>query len=205
MKKALFLLVPFAFAVPLLAQQAPPKIPGSADPAAVTAGVYSVDGSHSQINWQVNHFGFNDYFGLFGDIAGKLSIDPANVSAAKVDVEIPIGSLATSSSGLNNHLKAADFFNAEKFPTARFVSTSVTANGTAAVIKGDLTMLGVTKPVELKASFGGVGTNPISKKETIGFQAETTINRSDWGMTRYVPLVGDKVTLRISAAFEKVG
>lgn len=203
MKKALIIFAPLVFAVPLLAQQAPTELPGKADPARVAAGAYVLDKAHSQVNWQVNHFGFNDYFGLFGDMTGNLSIDPANLSGAKVDVEIPIASVATSSAGLNAHLKTADFFDSEKFPAARFVSTGVIANGNKATIKGNLTMLGVTKPVELEAAFEGAGVNPISKKATIGFHAKTTIKRSEWGMIKYVPFVGDEVKLRISAAFEK--
>jgi polyisoprenoid-binding protein YceI len=188
-----------------MAQQAPTEVPGMADPARVTAGSYALDKAHTQVNWQVNHFGFNDYFGLFGDITGTLDIDPANPSAAKVNVEIPIGSVATSSTGLTNHLKTPDFFDVAKFPNARFVSTSVTVDGQRAMIKGDLTMLGVTKPVELEARFEGAGANPMNKKATIGFHASTTIKRSDWGMTKYIPMVGDEVKLRISAAFEKAG
>lgn len=203
MNKALLALAPLALAVPLLAQTAPAELPGKADPARVTAGTYALDKTHTQVNWQVNHFGFNDYFGLFGDITGTLTIDPANPSAAKVDVEIPIGSVATSSTGLTDHLKKPDFFDTAKFPTARFVSSSVTVDGSKAMIKGDLTMLGVTKPVELETRFEGAGNNPFNKKATIGFHAATTIKRSDWGMNKYVPMVGDEVKLRISAAFEK--
>ncbi len=204
MNKSLLLALPLMVAAPLLAQQSPaPQAPGTADVARVTAGTYTLDKSHTQVNWQVNHFGFNDYFGLFGDITGTLNLDPANPSAAKVDIEIPIASVATSSAGLTEHLKKADFFNLEQFATARFVSTSVTVTGTKAVIKGDLTMLGVSKPVELETAFDGAGTNPYSKKSTVGFHAITTIKRSDWGMNKNIPFVGDEVKLRISAAFEK--
>ncbi|MEQ1539757.1 MAG: YceI family protein [Sphingorhabdus sp.] len=157
------------------------------------------------MNWQVNHFGFNDYFGLFGDVTGTLDIDPANLGAAKVDVTIPIASVATSSAGLTTHLQTPDFFDVAKFATARFVSTSVTVDGQRAMIKGDLTMLGVTKPVELETRFEGAGANPMNKKATVGFHASTTIKRSDWGMTKYVPMVSDEVKLRISIAFEKKG
>jgi polyisoprenoid-binding protein YceI len=205
MNKALLSLAPLLLAVPLLAQTAPAQLPGKADPARVTAGTYTLDKTHTQVNWQVNHFGFNDYFGLFGDITGTLTIDPANPSEAKVDVEIPIGSVATSSTGLTDHLKKADFFDVAKFPSARFVSTGITVDGSKAIIKGDLTMLGVTKPVELETHFEGAGSNPFNKKSTIGFHAATTIKRSDWGMNKYVPMVGDEVKLRISAAFEKAG
>lgn len=205
MRKFLIAL-PLVLAAPLLAQQdAAPQLPGVADAARVAAGSYVVDSRHTQVNWQVNHFGFNDYFGLFGDIKGNLQIDPSNLSAAKVDVTIPIASVATSSQGLTDHLKTADFFDVAKYDSARFVSTSVKVDGQKATIKGDLTMLGVTKPVELETRFEGAGNNPMSKKATIGFHAATTIKRSQWGMTKYVPMVGDDVKLRISVAFEKEG
>jgi polyisoprenoid-binding protein YceI len=202
MRKAL-LVLPLILAVPLLAQQDKPTLPGLADAARVAASTYAVDASHSQINWQVNHFGFNDYFGLFGDVKGTLQIDPANLSAAKVDVTIPIASVATSSQGLTDHLKTADFFNVATYESARFVSTNVMVDGQKATIKGDLTMLGVTKPIELEARFEGAGVNPMNKKQTIGFHAASTLRRSDWGMSKYVPMVGDDVKLRISVAFEK--
>jgi polyisoprenoid-binding protein YceI len=205
MRKFLIAL-PFIVAAPLLAQQGgTPQLPGVADTARVAAGTYAVDSRHTQVNWQVNHFGFNDYFGLFGDVTGTLQIDPANPSAAKVDVTIPIASVATSSQGLTDHLKTPDFFDIAKFETARFVSTSVKVDGQKAVIKGDLTMLGVTKPVEFETRFEGAGNNPMNKKATLGFHAATTIKRSQWGMTKYVPMVGDDVKLRISVAFEKEG
>ena len=202
-----FLLVlPLVFAAPLLAEEtAAPALPGVADAARVTAGSYEVDGRHTQVNWQVNHFGFNDYFGLFGDVTGTLDIDPANLGAAKVDVTIPIASVANLSAGLTTHLQSPDFFDVAKFATARFVSTSVFVDGQRATIRGDLTMLGVTKPVELETRFEGAGANPMNKKATVGFHASTTIKRSEWGITKYVPMVSDEVKLRISIAFEKKG
>ena len=204
--RRILLALPLLFAAPLLAEEtAAPALPGVADAARVTAGTYEVDGRHTQVNWQVNHFGFNDYFGLFGDVTGTLDIDPANLGAAKVDVTIPIASVATSSAGLTTHLQTPDFFDVAKFATARFVSTSVFVDGQRATINGDLTMLGVTKPVELETRFEGAGANPMNKKATVGFHASTTIKRSEWGMTKYVPMVGDEVKLRISIAFEKKG
>ncbi len=198
------LALPLLIAAPLLAEEgAAPALPGVVDASRVAAGTYTVDSRHTQVNWQVNHFGFNDYFGLFGDVSGTLDIDPANLAAAKVDVIIPIASVATSNAELTTHLQTPDFFDVAKFSTARFVSTNVAVDGTRAIIKGDLTMLGVTKPVELETRFEGAGANPMNKKATLGFHASTTIKRSEWGMTKYVPMVGDEVKLRISVAFEK--
>ena len=204
--RRILLALPLLFAAPLLAEEtAAPALPGVADATRVSAGSYEVDARHTQVNWQVNHFGFNDYFGLFGDVTGTLDIDPANLGAATVDVTIPTASVATSSAGLTTHLQTPDFFDAAKFGTARFVSKNVVVDGQRAMITGDLTMLGVTKPVELETRFEGAGANPMSKKATIGFHASTTIKRSDWGMTKYVPMVSDEVKLRISIAFEKKG
>lgn len=189
--------------------QVPSEAPGTDDPARVTAGTYSTDPAHSQVGFEVMHFGFNPYYGLFGDITGTLVIDPANLAAAKVDVQIPVASVVTSNKGLNDHLlrpgkdgTKPDFFG----PTpvaARFVSTKVTVNGTEAEIEGNLTLNGVTRPVTLEAEFTGAGTNPFNKKETIGFEAETEIKRSDFGISYGIPLVGDEVELDISVAFEK--
>jgi polyisoprenoid-binding protein YceI len=189
---------------PLAAQNgAPPELPGKVDVSRVQAGTYQSDPSHSLVGFRVNHFGFNDYFGVFGDVAGTLVIDPANPSAAKVDVTVPLSGLSTASAKLSDHMKGADFFDAEKFPSVRFVSTKVTVDGTSAMIEGDLTIRGVTKPVTLEADFTGAGTNPYVKKETIGFEATTVIKRSDFGMNYGVPFVSDEVRLGITAAFEK--
>ena len=209
---------PIAFALPLLAaiplaliaQPSPPaEAPGKADAARVTAGTYTTDPNHSQVGFEIVHFGFNPYFGLFGNITGSLTIDPKNLSAAKVDVTVPLSSVVTSSKGLNEHLLRAgkdggkpDFFGLAPAP-ARFVSTSVLAKGKAAKIAGNLTLNGITKAVVLEAEFIGAGTNPYSKKATVGFEAETTIKRSDFGLTTAIPFVGDEVELDISVAFEK--
>lgn len=188
---------------PLAAQQTPPPIPGSSDASLVTAGTYSADASHTLIGFRVNHFGFNDYFGVFGDATGTLTLDPANPAAAQVSMTIPISGLSVASDQLATHMASGDFFDVAQFPEARFVSTSVTVDGTEAMIVGDLTIRGVTRSVALAAEFTGVGTNPFNKKETVGFEATTTIKRSEFGMTYGIPLVSDEVDLDISAAFEK--
>ena len=191
-----------AAAIPILAQM-PTTVPGAKDPSRVKAGTYTVDGAHTQVMWRVNHLGFNDYFGLFGDAKGTLTIDPAKPSAASVQIEIPISSIATNSGGLTDHLKKPEFFDAAKFSTATFKSTSVAVDGAKAKISGDLTIKGVTKPVVLDAEFAGAGAGPMNKKDTLGFHAETKIKRSDFGVSFGIPFVPDEVPLQISVAFEK--
>lgn len=196
-------------AAPAIFAQSAAQLPGAQDASRVTAGTYVADPAHSLIAFEVNHFGFNDYYGLFGDVAGTLTLDPANLDAAKVDVTIPVASVTTASKGLTDHLLRAgkdggkpDFFGPAPAP-ARFVSTSVKADGMKAMITGDLTLNGVTKPVTFEAEFTGAGANPFNKKETVGFEAETSIKRSDFGVNYGIPMVSDEVELDISVAFEK--
>lgn len=198
------------FAAPALFAQGAPALPGAQDPTRVTAGTYTADPAHSLIAFEVNHFGFNDYYGIFGDVAGTLVLDPANIAVAKVDVTIPVASVTTASKGLTEHLlrpgkdgAAPDFFGAAPAP-ARFVSTKVARTGeTTATITGNLTLNGVTKEVTFDAEFTGAGANPFNKKETVGFEAETEIKRSDFGVNYGIPFVSDEVELDISVAFEK--
>ena len=91
-------LLALAIATPLIAQQAS-QLPGSKNPAAVSGGTYTVDPAHTLVGWRVDHFGFNDYFGIFGDATGTLVIDPKNPAAAKVDITIPVSKVTTASPG----------------------------------------------------------------------------------------------------------
>lgn len=188
----------------------PPQMPGQMDVSRVEAGSYVTDPAHTLVQWEVSHFGFNPYYGLFGDVEGTLQLDPDDLSATRLAVTIPITSLAVVSEGLREHMlrggkdgEGPDFFG----PTpadARFVATRVERTGdTSATIRGDLTMLGVTQPIVIEAEFTGAGANPMSDAQTIGFTGTTTITRSDFGMDYAVPMISDEVDLTISAAFEK--
>jgi polyisoprenoid-binding protein YceI len=186
-------------------------LPGTKDKSRVQAGTYEADAGHSMVVWEVDHFGFSDYTGIFGDVTGTLTIDPANLASAKVDVTIPIAKVTTASAGLTSHLlKAAteggkaDFFGADPAP-ARFVSTSVVLDddGDEAKVTGNLTLNGITRPVTLDAEFNGAGHHPMNKKLTVGFKGEAKIKRSDFGITYGIPMVSDEVELEIHAAFEK--
>lgn len=183
--------------------QMPAEVPGKPDSTRVSAGRYAVDPLHTQVAFEVNHLGFNAYHGLFGDISGTLVLDPAQPEKASLDIIIPMSGITTTSAKLTEHMQTADFFDAAKHPVATFKSKSVTVSGTSAMITGDLTIRGVTKPVTLDARFIGAGANPMSKAETVGFEATTMVRRSDFGMTYGIPLVTDEVALRITAAFEK--
>ncbi len=201
---------------PILAQQAeqPPQKPGAADLSRITGGTYKVDNEHTMVRWQVDHLGVTPYFGVFGQITGNLTLDPLKPETASVDVTIPIAKVLTASPGLTAHLlkdpeKPAtkpDFFGASPVD-ARFVSTSVMRGSgkNDARIAGNLTLNGVTRPVVLDAKFYGAAKLPpqMGGQEAIGFEAETEIKRSDFGISTGIPFVSDEVELDIVAAFVK--
>ncbi|RJY08389.1 YceI family protein [Aurantiacibacter aquimixticola] len=180
------------------------------DTSAIESGTYSTDPAHTLVEWRVSHFGFNDYFGLFGDAEGTLVLDTADMANSSVDVRLPISSLAVVSEGLREHMlrpgedgAAPDFFGPDA-DDARFVSSSVEQTGpTTANITGALTLNGQTGPVTIAAELSGMGENPRSQAQTVGFHGTTTIKRSEWGMDFAVPAIGDEVELDITVAFEK--
>ncbi|MFH1555824.1 MAG: YceI family protein [Pseudomonadota bacterium] len=184
-------------ALPARAQNAGTSDAGTSDPGAVKAGTYVLDPGHSRVSWSVTHLGFSTYTGLLPAAEGTLVLDPAAPEKSTLTVTLHTGKVGTLDPALDQHLKSAEFFNVEKFPTATFKATQIVANGKTAKITGDLTLLGVTKPVTLDATFNKAGTNPLDKTYSIGFDAKAVIKRSDFGMKTHVPAVSDEVTLQI--------
>ena len=191
--------------------QMPTTAPGSRNPASITGGTYQADPGHTLVTWTLDHMGFTPYTGLIGEITGTLTLDPKRLSAAKVDVTIPVSKIVTASAGLTAHLTRAgkdggkpDFFGPNA-ADAHFVSTSVVARGQTARIVGNLTLNEVTKPVTLDAMFYGAGKPPaqMGASEVVGFHATATIMRSQFGLGFGVPVVGDAVKLDIAAGFQK--
>lgn len=174
-------------------------------PAEAKAGAYKLDASHSKVTWAVTHFGFSSYVGQFPDVNGTLKLDPKNLDATDLQVTIDTTKIGTLNAALDKNLKAPGFLDTAKFPTAMFKSTKVTRTGdTTADIVGNLTLKDVTKPVILKAVFNQAGPNPLDKVYSLGFAATTTIKRSDFGVSAYVPAIGDNVTLTIDVEFKAV-
>jgi polyisoprenoid-binding protein YceI len=159
---------------------------------------FVIEPNHTSVVWFANHFGFSNPSGKFTDIDGSIVFDEANPTKSSVDVTIKTASLNTGFTKFDQHLKSKDFFDVEKFPTAKFVSNKITVTGkNKAKIEGDLTLVGVTKPVTLNAKFNKSGVNPINQKETVGFSAVAVITRSEFGIDYAIPGVSDKVNLTI--------
>jgi len=208
--RKILILAGLLITAPLIAQSVP-QVPGKPDVGRITGGSYAADPSHTLIEFEVDHLGFSEYFGIFGDATGTLVLDPKKPADAVVDITIPVSKVTTASAGLTAHLLRPgkdggkpDFFGATP-ADAHFVSTKVVVTGMTAKITGNLTLNGVTAPVVLDAEFKGAGINPMNKKETVGFEAETTIKRSVFGITTAIPFVSDEVELEIAVPFEKVG
>lgn len=188
-------------AAPALAQT-PPML--TKDPAKVDAGTYAVEPNHTRVLFSLSHLGFTTYYGDFTGVSGTLTLDPAKPKASSLDISIPVGSISTTNAKLDDELKGDKWFDVAKYPAMTFKSTKVTPTGPgSAKVVGDLTLHGVTKPVTLDVKFNAGGANPMSKKYTVGFEVSGTLKRSDFGVSAYVPMLGDDVKLIISAAFEK--
>lgn len=172
-------------------------------PAQAKAGAYTLDADHSKVTWSVNHLGFSTYVGQFHGVTGALKIDPANLAAAELQVTIDTNLVGTFSSGLDAHLKTADFLDTAKFPTATFKSTKVVRTGDrTADVTGALTLHGVTKPVVVHATFNQAGVNGVDKQYSLGFDGKAVIKRSEFGIATYIPAVSDEVTLQLAAEFK---
>jgi polyisoprenoid-binding protein YceI len=173
------------------------------DPAAIRPGTYEVDPSHAKVTWTVSHFGLSLYRGQLTDLTGKLSIDPKEPERAVLQVTIPMDKGGTFHEGLDAHLRTADFFDVPNHPEARFSSSRVERlDERRARVTGDLTLRGVTKPVAFIGTFNAAGVHPVTKRYTIGFDGQTTIRRSEFGVSYAVPAVGDEVRLDLAVEFQ---
>lgn len=174
-------------------------------PAEVQAGTYKLDPAHGKITWSLSHLGFSTYQGQFTNVAADLTIDPANPSASTLTATVPVADIAPNNDALKTHLLTPDFFDVARFPTATFVATSVVVDAhdaTEADVTGNLTLHGVTRPVTLEVQFNQAGP-AMGGVYKVGFDGETTIKRSEFGITTYLPALGDEVELHIEGEFIK--
>ena len=152
-------------------------------PAVAAEESFVVEPVHSQPTFETRHIGMSPQRGNFGKVSGKVTLDRAEKKGT-VDITIDATSIRTFDTRLDAIVKGERFFNVEKFPTLTFKSDKMTFDGDRPVgVDGDLTMIGVTKPVSLKVVNFVCGENPFNKKPMCGAEATATIKRSDWGMT----------------------
>ena len=160
---------------------------------------YKIDANHTDVIAEWNHFGFSHPTARFGQVDGVIVYDAAHVGQSSVKVTIPLSGINSGVAKLDEHLRSSDFFDAEQFPTITFNSTRTEAAGDNKLrVAGDLTVHGVTRPVVLDVTLNKAGEHPNGKRAAIGFDASTTIKRSDFGIDKYVPNVSDEITIRIT-------
>ena len=167
---------------------------------AFAAGVtYKLDPSHTNVLAQWSHLGFSNPFANFGGVEGVLVYDAPDIGKSSVQVTLPLSGLEAFTPKFNEHLRSAEFFDAARFPTATFKSTRVEAAGEGKLkVTGDLTIKDNTRPVVLDVTLNKAGVHPMTKAQSIGFDATGTISRTEFGVGNYAPAVSDEVSLRIT-------
>lgn len=168
-------------------------------PARATGVTYRIDPNHTVVLATWSHFGYSNPSANFGGATGTITYDAAAPEKSSVEVVLPMSGLDTFVPRLDEHLKTADFFDAAQYPQATFRSTSVKALGEGRLeVTGTLDLHGVQKPVVLEAKLNKVADGDGSRPGKIGFDATATLKRSDFGITRMIPMVADEVALRIT-------
>ena len=171
----------------------------------LAADQYTFDRAHTQVLFFVDHLGFSQSQGEFHDYDGGFTFDADDWGNSQVEATIRTASLDMDDYAWDKHLRSEDFFDVKKHPEMIFRSTTVERkDGQRGVIEGDLTLLGVTKPVTLEVTFNKAGIHPISKKYVAGFSASTVIKRSEFGMKYGLPMVGDDVQIRLEVEGHRV-
>ncbi len=166
---------------------------------------WALDHDHTRIGFGVDHMGYSTTYGYFTEYDGKVRYDRDAPDLLELEITIQTGSVMTVSKGLNDHLKNADFFNVETFPTMTFKGSGFESDdGKTGMVHGELTLLGVTKPVTLNVELFKDEVSPMTEVETIGYRAKTTLMRSEWGMSFLSPNVGEAVLITIDGELMKV-
>ncbi|MHA4807113.1 YceI family protein [Flavitalea flava] len=167
---------------------------------------WTADKNHSQLNFSIGHMGISEIAGSFTSFDAKITSSKDDLSDAVVELTADVNSINTQNEKRNEHLKSPDFFDAAKYGTLTFKSTSFKKlSGKNYQVTGDLTLHGVTKPVVLNAVFNGTVVNPMSKKTVGGFKVTGTIKRTDFGIATGFPatMLSDEVALNANAEFIK--
>src|SRR5690606_10030796 len=164
------------------------------------------DPAHSKVTFSITHMGISDILGLFQKFDVSISASRADFSDAVFQLTIDASSIDTEVQKRDDHLRSADFFDVEKFPSIAFTSKSIEKAGNNRYrLSGDLTMLGVTKPVTMDLWYRGTIENPNSKVQTAGFQLTGTLKRSDFdiGAKFPEPMLSDEVRIQADGEFIK--
>ncbi|WP_170605202.1 YceI family protein [Ruegeria arenilitoris] len=176
----------------------------SAGAAFASAERYVLDPSHSQVVFSYNHLGYSTTTGMFSGFEGEIMFNQEDPAASSVSVSMPVVAMITGWQPREDHFMTEDFFGVAEEDLITFNSTNIEVTGeNTANITGDLTMNGVTKSVVLDAKLNQFGEHPMAKKPWAGFDATTTLVRSEFDLGQFAPFVGDEVEVKISVEAQK--
>lgn len=178
---------------------------GHHENVSASAGTYIAEPTHAYITFTYNHLGFANPTLAFRKFDATIDFNPDRPDESTVEAVIDAASIESLVPALNEHLRAPDLFDVEKFPEITFRSTgALKISSETGKLSGDLTIKGITKPVTLDVTLNKAAVNPISKNETLGISATAELLRSDWELDAYAPAVSDEVQLRLEIEFAKI-
>lgn len=167
-------------------------------------GSYKLDQTHVAVLFKINHMGLSTFVGRFNKVDATLEFDPNNIAAAKLSAIIDVASLDANNRDLEETLRGSSWLDAEKHPQAFFKTTSVSVlDQNSAIFSGELTLHGVTAPINLTVTFNGGANNMLTGFYTLGFSASSTFNRSTFGIDYLIPAIGDAVAIEVFAEFQQ--
>lgn len=170
----------------------------------IKAGEYALDKDHAALLFKINHMGFSSYVGRINDFDVSLDFDPKQIENSRVEALIDMRSLDVNNADFAATLAGSSWLNTQSFPQAVFSSVSVNKiNEQQLVVDGELTFLGITKAVTMDVKLNGAGNNPLTRKYTLGFTANLRFQRSDFGLKKFIPVVGDEVDIEIHSEFQR--
>lgn len=176
----------------------------SSDIKTAPYGLYKIDPDHTSVTFKINHLGFSHYTGRFDRIEGYMNLNNLSPEQSSVDITVFPNSVNTNNPKLEEDLRTDKWFDVIKFPHATFHGTRIDRTGPmTGKVTGDFTLLGIKRRLTLDVTFIGTGVNIITKKQVLGFSAVASFDRSDYGMSNMLPMLGNEVVLEIEAEFDK--
>lgn len=168
------------------------------------AGNYQLDPSHTTVLFKVEHLGISTFVGRFNEADASLAYDPENPAKSRLDARVQLASIDINQPELAETLRGCNWLCAEKYPIAQFTTTrDATVEDRRLIFPGELRFRGRTKPVQVIVTFNGGADNRLTGYYTLGFRADMTFLRSDFGIDRYIPLVGDEVIVEVYTEFQR--
>lgn len=172
---------------------------------AIKGGNYQLDPDHSVVLFKVDHMGFSTFVGRFNRFDARLNYDAEQVEKSTLEAVVDMASVDVNNAKFQRALAGRFWFNTEVYPQAFFKTQAATVVADNILLfQGELSFLGVTQPLELRVQVNGAANNILTGKYTLGFSASSVFQRSAFGLDRYVPSVGDDITLEIHAEFQRM-